>query len=326
MGARMIDKKIKVVLGGLPQRIHIRGEDDQNPVLLFLHGGPGVCNRHTVMTDHADLAKTFTIVAWDQRGSGGSYWGARRETLTVDRLVEDANELAEWLCREFQKDKIFIIGGSWGSELGTYLAARHPERIAAYVGFGQVVNGARNEELSYAFALEEAEKAGDAKSVAILKKVGPPVMGVYKGGFSGMMAQRRVMMKYGGYSKNEEKRSYFRSFVIPVLRSGEYSLSDLIGLAIGYRYVLTAMWEEVGKTDFPATNTRFAMPYFVFDGVLDQNTPASLVQAWFDTIEAPRKELIWFEQSGHNPMNDEPERFKRLLVERLTAVRREGNV
>ena len=152
----MIDEKRMVTLGGLPQKIHIKGENELNPVLLFLHGGPGVCNRHTVMTDHADLAKVFTVVAWDQRGSGGSYYGAKKETLTVDRLVEDANELVNWLCERFHKEKIFIIGGSWGSELGTYQAHRHPERIAAYVGFGQVVDGAKNEEISFDFAMEES--------------------------------------------------------------------------------------------------------------------------------------------------------------------------
>ncbi len=323
----MIDKKLKITLGGLPQKIHIKGENDTNPILLFLHGGPGVCNRHTIMKDHADLTKVFTMVAWDQRGSGGSYWGAKVETLTVDQLVEDANELVNWLCNEFHKDKVFIIGGSWGSELGTYLANRHPEKIAAYVGFGQVVDGAKNEEISYNFAMEEAVKAKDEKSITILEKVGPPVQGVYKGGFDGMMAQRNIMMKYGGYSKNEKKRSYFRSFVIPVFLSGEYSFGDLIGLVRGYKYVLTAMWPEVGATDFPKTCTKFDVPYFVFDGVLDQNTPASLVQSWFDTIEAPQKELIWFEHSGHNPMGDEPERFKKLLIDRLTAVKdKETNV
>lgn len=323
----MIDFKRKILLGGLPQKIHIKGDNDRNPLLLFLHGGPGVCNRHTILTDHADLQKTFTVVTWDQRGSGGSYWGAKKDTLTIDRLVEDANDLINWLCALFQKDKIFIIGGSWGSELGTYLAQRHPEKIAAYVGFGQVVNGARNEEISFDFAMTEAVKAGDEASVAILKKVGPPVMGVYKGGFKGMMAQRRVMMKYGGYSQSEKKRSYFHSFVIPVFKSGEYSLTDLIGLVIGYKYVLTNMWNAVGETDFPRTCTKFDVPFFVFDGALDQNTPASLVQDWFDTITAPQKELIWFEQSGHNPMGDEPARFKSLLIDRLTAIaKKEKNV
>ena len=323
----MLNEKRMVTLNGLPQKIHIMSADEKNPVLLFLHGGPGVCNRHTVMTAHADLAKRFTIVAWDQRGSGGSYYGAKKETLTIDQMVEDANALVHWLCERFSKDKIFIIGGSWGSELGTYLAFRHPERIAAYVGFGQVVDGAKNEEISFAFAMEEAKKAGDEKSIAILDKVGPPVNGVYKGGFSGMMAQRHVMMKYGGYSQSAKKRSYFSSFVVPVLLSGEYSIKDLYGLVRGYKYVLTEMWDAVGGTNFPETCTEFSVPYFVFDGVLDQNTPASLVQGWFDSIKAPQKELIWFEQSGHNPMGDEPEKFKELLIDRLCSIaNKENNV
>lgn len=323
----MIDKKMMVTLGGLPQKIHIKGNNEKNPILLFLHGGPGVCNRHTVMTTHADLCRYFTLVAWDQRGSGGSYRGAAVETLTVDRLVEDAHELVLWLCREFGRDKLFIIGGSWGSELGTLLAYRYPEHLAAYVGFGQVVNGAKNEELSYRFALEAARKAGDAKSIAILEKVGPPVQGVYKGGFDGMMAQRRVMMKYGGYSQSRKKRSYFRSTVLPMMFSGEYSLSDLIGVAKGYKYVLTAMWPQVGATDLQRDCPRFEIPYFIFDGRLDQNTPAALVQDYFDGLTAPVKELIWFEHSGHNPMTDEPERFKALLVDRLTAIaQKEKNV
>lgn len=323
----MIDKKMMVTLGGLPQKIHIKGNNEKNPILLFLHGGPGVCNRHTVMTTHADLCRYFTLVAWDQRGSGGSYRGAAVETLTVDRLVEDAHELVLWLCREFGRDKLFIIGGSWGSELGTLLAYRYPEHLAAYVGFGQVVNGAKNEELSYRFALEAARKTGDAKSIAILEKVGPPVQGVYKGGFDGMMAQRRVMMKYGGYSQSRRKRSYFRSTVLPMVFSGEYSLSDLIGVAKGYKYVLTAMWPQVGATDLQRDCPRFEIPYFIFDGRLDQNTPAALVQDYFDGLTAPVKELIWFEHSGHNPMTDEPERFKALLVDRLTAIaQKEKNV
>lgn len=317
----MIDRKEKVVLGGLPQKIHILGTNEQNPVLLFLHGGPGVCNRHSVVTTHRDLTDTFTIVAWDQRGSGGSFWGAKKETLTVDQMVADAHELVLWLCREFKKDKIFIIGGSWGSELGTFLAFRHPENIAAYVGFGQLVDGTKNEEISFNFTLDAAKKAGDEEAVKKLESVGPPVKGVYKGGFKGMMVQRKLMMKYGGYSQSEEKRSYFSAMVVPILKSGEYSLPDILGLLLGYKRTLIKMWPEVGATSFPECCTRFEMPYLIFDGALDQNTPAELVEDYFALIEAPQKELIWFEKSGHNPMGDEPEKFKSLLRERLLAIR-----
>lgn len=323
----MIDKKLKLNLGGLEQKIHIRTEDETLPVLLFLHGGPGVCNRHTIFHDHSDLLDTFTMVCWDQRGTGGSYAGAKKEDLTVDRVVEDGAELIRWLCKEFKKDKIFIIGGSWGSALGTLLAYRHPEHIAAYVGFGQMADGTKNEDLSYKFALEEAEKADDMKAVKALIELGEPVKGCYKGGYKGMMVQRNIMMKYGGYSKNEKKRSYFSSMVVPMLFSGEYSVSDLWGLIKGHVFVLETMWPEVGSLNLGEMCPEFRMPYYIFDGRLDQNTPAALVQEYFDNIKAPEKELIWFENSGHNPMNDEGERFKRLLREKLTAVKeREKNV
>ena len=323
----MTDRKLKVNLGGLEQKIHIRTQDESLPVLLFLHGGPGVCNRHGIFGEHSDLLDTFTMVCWDQRGTGGSYKGAKKEDLTVDRVVEDGAELIEWLCREFKKDKIFIIGGSWGSALGTLLAYRHPEHIAAYVGFGQMADGTKNEELSYKFALEESKKAGDTKSVQALEELGAPVNGCYKGGYKGMMVQRNIMMKYGGYSKNEKKRSYFSSMVVPILRSGEYSLSDLWGIIKGHVFVLETMWPEVGALNLGKMCPEFKMPYYVFDGRLDQNTPAALVQEYFDSIKAPEKELIWFENSGHNPMNDEAGRFKRLLREKLTAVKeREKNV
>ncbi|MDR1355691.1 MAG: alpha/beta hydrolase [Propionibacteriaceae bacterium] len=315
-----IDSKLKVTLGGLPQKIHVKSNDTTLPVLLFLHGGPGVINRHGVLGAHADLLDTFTLATWDQRGSGGSYWGAARETLTVQQLTDDAAELVSRLCKRFDKDKIFIIGGSWGSELGTHLAYQYPAKIAAYVGFGQMVDGTRNEELSYAFTLDAAIAAGDTKAVAVLEELGKPERGQYKGGFAGMMTQRRIMMKYGGYSQNTKKRSYFSSIVKPMLLSGEYSVSDLIGVALGYKYVLQAMWPEVGSTDLLAACPKFEIPYFIFDGRLDQNTPAELVEDYFNAITAVHKELIWFENSGHNPMGDEPERFKTLLREKLTAV------
>ena len=321
----MTDVKEKVLLGGVMQKIHYVTDDPSKPVLLFLHGGPGVCNRHDIMTHHRDLLDTFTVVTWDQRGSGGSYWGVSEDTLTVERLTDDAAELTEWLCRRFGKDKIFVIGGSWGSELGVWLISRYPEKIAALFGFGQVVDNTRNEEISYDFTLKAAKEAGDEESVRKLEKVGPPVTGQYKGGFDGMMVQRRILMKYGGYSKKEGKDNYWDAMVVPMLRSREYSLSDIVGLVLGYKRVLKAMWEEIGPTCFPKTCTRFDTRFYIFDGRLDMNTPSELVEDWYNMIEAPDKELVWFEDSGHNPMNDEPDKFKRLLREKCRKVMEQEN-
>ena len=310
-----IDEIRKVPLGGLAQKIHIRGEKLANPVLLFLHGGPGISNRDSVINREKDLCDAFTIVAWDQRGTGGSYWGAKRETLNKDQAIQDAAELVEYLCRELGKEKIFIWGGSWGTELGTYLCYRHPQHIAGYVGSGQLVNGALNEEISYDFAMAEAQKAGDEESVRILNQIGRPVNGCYRQVFKGMVAQRRIMKKYGGHSM--KKGTYWSDTALPLLRSKEFSFTDKIGLARGYKKCLTYMWPSTIQCDFTTECTRFEMPFYIFQGRHDNNTPSALVQSYFDSIQAPDKDLIWFEHSAHGPMAEEPEKYKKLLREKL---------
>jgi len=321
----MLNEKLKVELGGLKQTIHIKSNNVENPVLLFLHGGPGVTNRHSVMTTNDDLLDYFTIVAWDQRGTGGSYAGCKKETLTIDRVTLDAKELVDYLCKKFNKKKIFIIGGSWGSLLGTNLVKNYPEQIAGFIGFGQVVDGELNETLSYQFSLEEAKKANDTKSIKKLEKIGAPEKGVYKGGFSGMMIERKVMMKYGGYSKDEKKRSYMDAMIKPILKSKEYSFKELVGYVKGYKFVLKKMWPEVAAINFNKTHTEFTTPIFILDGKLDKNTPSELVEDWFDKVKAPVKELVWFENSGHNPLFDEPDKFKAILKEKfLEIAKKEG--
>jgi pimeloyl-ACP methyl ester carboxylesterase len=318
----MLDIQLKVTLGGLPQRVHIAGDDPKKPVLLFLHGGPGAPNRHLIFTKHRDLLDTFILVGWDQRGVGGSFWGSDPRKLSLQRMVDDAGELVAWLCKKLRKTKIFVIGGSWGSALGVGLAYAHPEHIAALVGFGQVVNGAENERLSWEYTLEKARTAGDSKDISALEKVGPPVNGIYKNGTRGMIAQRNLLEKYGGYSPNPQKGNYFTSMVGPMIKSGEYSVADLFGLPLG---ALMTGWakqfvDEIAAADLLALCPALQMPYFIFHGTLDFNTPAPLVEPFFNVIQAPRKELHWFEHSGHNPMNDEPERFKALLREKCLEV------
>jgi pimeloyl-ACP methyl ester carboxylesterase len=317
----MIDKIKKVVLGGFPQKIHIKGDDEKNPVILFLHGGPGMTDRAGVMQKHADLRRNFTLAAWDQRGTCGSYKGLDVSTLTVDRLVEDAKELVDYLCKELKREKIFIVGRSWGTELGTFLAYRYPEKIAAYLGQGQVVNGVKNEELSYNFVLEQAEKAGDEKSVALLKKCGPPVNGQYNGGFKGLTTQRKILQKYQKTGGSEKKGGVFTTTVLPRLDLREYTYGDIWGSIRGYKKVLSAMWPTVTDYDFVKECNKFETPYYIFQGRHDKNTPSDLVEEFYNVIDAPDKDLIWFENSAHSPMKEEPEKCKSLMVEKFSKIK-----
>lgn len=311
----LIDRKERVLLGGMKQTIHIWGSNAENPVLLFLHGGPGVPNRHSIAKNQMDLLDSFIIVAWDQRGTGGSYFGCDPESLTLPQLVSDCGELLKYLCLTLNKQKIFLLGGSWGTELGTFVCRDYPELVAGYVGYGQVVNGIENENRSYAYALKMARAAGDKESVRELESVGPPVDGQYRPVFEGLMTQRRILSKYGGHTV--KKTGYFKGTVLPILGSKELSLRDKLGVIKGYKLCLSQMWPTIVRYDFVRDCRDFQMPYYIFQGRQDENTPASLIQEYFDAIPAPEKELVWFENSAHGPLGEEPEKFKRLLREKL---------
>ena len=320
-----IDRKERITLGGMKQTIHIWGTRKENPVVLFLHGGPGVPNRHGMAVRHMDLLDDFTIVAWDQRGTGGSYFGCDPGTLTLDQLISDCKDLIDYLCQTLGKKKIFLLGGSWGTELGTFVCQRHPEKIAGYIGYGQVVNGIENENLSYAYVLEKAKQANCAEDIAELEKIGPPVDGCYKPVFEGLMTQRRLLKKYGGVSAKSSE-GYFKSTVIPILKSPELSIGDKIGTAKGYKVCLSQMWPTIVQYDFLKDCTNFQMPFYIFQGRKDNNTPAALIQDYYDAIVAPDKDLVWFENSAHGPLGEEPEKFKGLMREKFGKIAKENNL
>ena len=319
-----IDRKERLIINGLKQTIHIWGTREENPVVLFLHGGPGVPNRHGMARAHMDLLDDFTIVAWDQRGTGGSYHGCDPETLTLDQLVSDCGKLMDYLCLSLRKKKIFLLGGSWGTELGTFVCQKYPDKVAGYIGYGQVVNGIENENVSYAFALEKAKAAGCAEDIAELERIGPPVDGQYKPVFEGLMTQRRIMKKYGGHST--KNTSYFKGTVMPILTSTELSIRDKIGTANGYKLCLSRMWPTIVHYDFIKDCGPFRMPYYIFQGRHDNNTPSSLVQAYYDSIVAPDKDLVWFEHSAHGPLGEEPAKFKQLMREKFLKIAKEQNL
>lgn len=317
----MLDRKMYVDLNGFKQKIHVKG-DPSKSILLFLHGGPGAANRHMCCKYNEDLLDDFMVVGWDQRGTGGSYWGVQEKDLTINQLVEDTEALVRYLCSTYKKDKIFTVGGSWGSLLGIKHAYKYPEHLYAFLGFGQFVNGALNEKISYEYALEEAKKHNDTESIKKLEAIGAPIEGMYKDGYAGMKVQREVMNKYGGYSKKNQPKSYFSGLAKAYLRSGEYSPLDVTGVLLGSTIIINKMWPEIAKVKLEEDNTSFKCPILMFDGCLDKNTPADLVQDYFDKIDAPYKELVWFEESGHNPLIDEAERFKDLLKDRFKKAER----
>ena len=303
-----LDEKLVLPIGGVPQSIRIRSTDPELPVLLFLHGGPGVCDRHWVLRDQSDLALFATMVCWDQRGAGLS-WSRklRGKDMTVGRMIEDAHDLVAYLKRRFSKTSVYIVGHSWGSILGTLLTQKYPGDVAAYIGMGQFVNGAENERLSYEFVLREAEKRGDRKALRELERIGWPKEGHY-GSIGDLMVQRNLMTKYGGEDYGESD-GIMKAMIVPILKSPEYELRDLWKYYKGAFFCLENMWDEVVDLAFDRTVPSLDVPVYLTEGRHDQNTPIPIAKAWFDRLKAPRKEWIWFESSAHSPIKNEPIRW-----------------
>ena len=226
-----LDYSENVEVNGSIQNIRVRAAKKGLPVILFLHGGPGVCDRHNILRDHSDLAEDFTLVCWDQRGSGKSYTpDIKKSVPKVADYVDDVEFMLEYLTGKFGVRKVAMVGHSWGSIIGVLAAARRPDLLFAYVGEGQFVDGDRNEEGSYRFCLEEAKRRGDKKALAALEK-GAPVDGVYPDNKS-MMTQRDCLSRYGG-AIHGGKQGLVKGLLMPLLKTKEYSLADIVKYAPG---------------------------------------------------------------------------------------------
>ena len=307
-----IDEHQKLALNGTTLDFRIRGTKADNPVLLFLHGGPGVCDRHFVLEDQATLTDVATLVCFDQRGAGKSYTSEQaKQHMDTELVLADAIAAIDWLRAHFGQEKIYLVGHSYGSYLGVLLASRVPEKISAYIGLGQLVNGAENERISYEFVLDEATKRNDAKALAALERIGWPVDGYYRS-LDDLTVQRNLLTKYGG-AAHGKKESMITSMVLPILRSPEYTLFDIAGYAKGAYYNLRELWREVIATKFDQTVTSLSVPVFITQGRHDRNTPPELAKAWFDALEAPQKHWIWFEESAHSPIREEKDAWNAVI-------------
>jgi pimeloyl-ACP methyl ester carboxylesterase len=299
-------------LGGLDQWVMVRGESLANPPLIFLHGGPGMTEMRFFRHFNAALEKTFTVVNWDQRGVGKSFdRKIPRSSMTVEQFIADLHELVEVVRTRVGKHKVTIFGHSWGSALGVLYAARFPEKVAAYVGSGQIGDWPASEASSYTFVLAEAERRNDLKALKELHAIGPPPHTAKK-----LWVQRTWLQRFAG--QLEAKALWNMGRII--LGGPESSIFDLPNFMRGFRSSLDAMWAEVSALNLMKVAPAFQMPVFFFLGRRDHWVPPEISVAYFDLLTAPSKKLVWFEESGHEPFMDEPDKFNAAMVELVRPV------
>ncbi len=308
-----IDKCDIALCNGTRFHLRYRTENPENPVLLFLHGGPGSCDRPLVMNYLSALTDTYTIVCWDQRGAGKSFnlKAAKNEEMTLETCVEDVHCVINYLKKRFLQDKIVVVGHSWGSLLGVLTASRYPEDIAAYLGIGQFVNGEENERLSYEFTMNEARRRHDRKALRDLVKIEEPNRGLYKNERD-FIIQRNYLQKFGGAFYNTEE-SIARFVLRAILSTNEYSLLDYVRYLMGRRHCMHQLYSQMIETDFFQSISGLSVPVCFTQGRHDYNTPSVLARRWFEALNAPKKEFIWFEHSAHSPQFEEPQRWMQTV-------------
>ena len=315
-----IDTLQGLQLGGIKQWIRVRGADASNPVLLLMQQGPGlpIINDAQRLEHLLELEKAFTVVYWDQRGTGLSSPPLRtnpeRFEISVERMVDDAVTLLE-LLRDRFGGQAFVTGVSFGATFAAYAAARRPELVAALVATGMDIDVAAAENNAYAFALATARRRGNRRAIRQLEAIGPPPHTTVKR----FTTRARWVYNFGGVATNANFNSMLRSLLVSLVRSPDYSTADVIRTLRGMRASQAALLPQLATTDLVRTVPRLDVPLVMAQGRLDQVAPGEAAQRFHDSLTAPSKQLVWFEKSAHTPHLEESAKFRDLLMNLRTS-------
>jgi len=306
-----IDQARYVEIGGIQQWVTIRGEDRKNPVVLFLHGGPGDATNPWGFAAFRTWIGHFTVVQWDQRGAARTFGKNPRspETITIERMTRDGIELAEALRKQLATDKLILVGHSWGSILGVFMAKARPDLFHAFVGTGQVANPARSYTVAHEALLAKAEALADAHAVRELKEVGPPP---YPDG-RGYAVQRK-------WSNFFEGADIFLPSTFGLALFGpNAAVRDLNDWIAGQIFTAERLVPQTSALRAEALAGDFTLPVIVIQGTEDFTTPTALAKTFVEQLRAPRKAFVTIE-GGHFAVFMRSNAFLRELIDRVRPL------
>ena len=305
-----ISEKVWLEVGGIKQGMFIRGENPNNPIILYVHGGPGtpMLQFITAIEKNERLEKYFTVCYWDQRCAGMTYSKSTDpSTLTVEQMVEDTREVSEYLKSRFGQDKIYILGHSWGTYLGVKTIEKYPENYLAYIGIGQTVNMQESERLSYDFMLNHAKEINDKDVIAKLEKHDPRADDFLSLEYL-FKVRTAILEKYGGgrVRQGVTLQDILKTFF---LFKG-YTLKEKINWFIGADFSMIQLFPSVlFKDDLFVSSVKFEVPFYIVQGAYDGQCSPVLAEKYLDILEAPKKGFFIFDNSAHSPNMEEPEKF-----------------
>ena len=314
-GSNHINESAYVKIGGIEQWITIRGQDRNNPVLLFLHGGPGDVTNPWSYPYFFNWLNYFTVVQWDQRGSGRTLSKTGNSigpTMTIERMTQDGIELSEYLRQHLRKNKIILIGHSWGSVFGVLMAKARPDLFYALVGTGQVVDSKQGDVVAYKLALQTASAAGDPDGIAALKAIGTPPYADGKGW--------QLFYKWRRACEGAETDRFLGGLMGLALQSPGYSIRDINAWLDGQVLGAQQLFGQGAQLDPKRLAGDFAVPVFVFQGEHDCSSPTALARSYVDSIRAPRKKFVAISGAGHFAVFMKSDEFLKELTARVRPL------
>lgn len=318
-GSSSVSSLEYITIGGEKHFFLIRGEDQSKPILLFVHGGPGM---PSIPLEHAsrELEKDFIVVHYDQRG-GGKSDPSGIIPATINDYDSDLEETIHMLLTRFDKDKLYLVGHSWGTILGLRAAQNIPELLYAYIGVGQYINGIEQEQHSYDYVVKQATLLNNSDCLDDMAKIKPPYFddeGVLI--MEDLSLERKWLGKMGGvwFNYHEFGNS---SMMMTMLRCTEYKLIDFLNIEKRAKAATVYTWPEEMAINFIEQVPQINIPIYFFIGRSDYNTPFELSYDYYMNLDAPKgKHYIWFDRSGHVPYLEEPVKFREELLKVLAET------
>ena len=315
-----IDVLEKIKLGGIDQWILIRGWDKSNPIILFLHGGPGALlfTYAREIGVQAKLENNFTMVYWEQRGCGKSFNPSiKSESMTIEQLVLDTQELTQYLCHRFNRNKLILVARSFGTLIGLITVHRTPDLYYAYVGIGQLIYPLANDSCTYSLTLKMAASYNNSEALQDLKEMGYPPYN-----YNQILIQRKWLTFFSdqilthtlGVRKHQPRYK--------LLSTPEYSIIDILRIGLDPKFALRHLWnKQLYQINLHEEIRSLEVPVIFVSALYDHFTSQRQLQLFYDNLDAKKgKNLFLFEKSGHEPEKDEPRKFHDIMIENVLPI------
>ena len=301
-------------LGGHDLALLIRGRSTDNPVLLFLAGGPGGSELGAMRRHSEALEDDFVVATFDQRGTGKSYDELDpTSTMTLDNAVSDAIEVAEYLRDRFGQEKVYLVGQSWGSLLGVLVAQERPDLVQAFVGVGQMVSPPATDQKYYVDTLAWARETGDTDRVDTLTASGPPPYTDVRL-YDPVLSTEHELYPYDRTGNSEGAAQMGENILVE-----EYTLMEQLHVFAGTLDTFAILYPRIQDIDLREQAASLEVPVYLAQGAHETPGRAEPAAEWFEMLEAPRKDLVLFDTSGHRPLWEQPDEFHALMTERVLA-------